>query len=160
MPSSARPELTPLVLAGIILFAGAFLCLIFYLMGRLGGWARLAEDYRSDNEMPATRFRMRSAMVRWAHYGNCVTFGVDARGLYLSSFGALLGHPPLFVPWSDVSVTPKKVWWGRYAELRFRRAPEIPLLISERLSNQLNSAAGTTSPRKLQQASVSARAAA
>jgi hypothetical protein len=160
MTSPAGSELNPLMLAGVILFAAAFLCLIFYLVGRLGGWGRLAEDYLSENDMPARCFRMRSAMVRWAHYGNCITFGVDHRGLHMASFGPLLGHPRLCIPWQEITVTPKKILWANCVEMRFRRAPEIPVFISARLSDQLNSAAGSSSPRNLQHASVSARAAA
>jgi len=160
MFSPEKSQLFPFFLAGAILLGIGLWCLIITLMGRLGGWYRLAEDYRSDSEMPAKRFRMRSVLLRgWVHYGNCVTFGVDYRGLHLSSFGSLLGHPRLLIPWSEVSVTPKKVWWTRCAELRFRRAPDIPVLISARLANQITSAAGAPSPTSLHHASVAARAA-
>ncbi|MCL4524672.1 MAG: hypothetical protein M1451_12305, partial [Acidobacteria bacterium] len=124
----------PFLLAGIILFVPLFWGLILHLMSRLGGWSCLAEDYRSDADMPATRLRMRSAMLRWAHYGNCVTFGVDQRGLHITSFGPLFGHPRLLIPWSDISVTSKKVWFIPCAEFRFRRAPDIHVLISSRLA--------------------------
>jgi hypothetical protein len=159
MLSPEESELAPFFLAGVLFLGIGLWCLIIFLMGRLGGWSRLAEDYRSDDEMPSTRFRFRSAMLRWAHYGNCVTFGVDHRGLHLASFGPLLGHPPLRIPWSDVSVTHKKVWWTPCAELRFRRAPEVPVLISARLAGNITSAAGASSPTSLQHASVAARAA-
>ena len=98
-------------------------------------------------------------MRGWAHYGNCVTFAVDHRGLHMASFGALLGHPRLLIPWADISVTPKKVWWASCSEFRFRRAPQIPVVVSARLADQLSSAAGTSAPAKLQHASVAARAA-
>jgi hypothetical protein len=147
----------PFLLAGIILLLLTAWALILIILGRASGWSRLAEDYRSDAEMPAKRFRLRSVLLRrWAHYGNCVTFGVDYRGLHMASFGALLGHPRLLIPWTDISVTPKKVWWTACAELRFRRAPEIPVLISARLAGQLTSAAGASSPVKLAHASVAA----
>ncbi len=130
-----------------------------HLMSCLGGWSRLAEDYRSDAEMPATRFRMRSAMLRWAHYGNCVTFGVNQRGLHLASFGSLLAHPRLLIPWSDISVTFKRVWFTPCAEFRFRRVPDISVLISARLADKISSAAGHSWPATLQHSAVAARAA-
>ena len=158
MLSRELSALNPILLAGIVLLGLVVWGLVMFLLGRVSGWARLAEDYRSDSEMPSKRFRMRSVMIRWAHYGNCVTFGVDYRGLHMATFGPLLGHPRLLIPWPDISVTPKKVWWTACAELRFRRAPEIPVLISARLADQLTSAAGASSPAKLQHASVAARA--
>ena len=159
MLAPAKSELPAYFLAGIILFVPLFWGLIMHLMSRLGGWSRLAEDYRSNDEMPATRFRMRSAMLRWAHYGNCVTFGVDQRGLHLASFGPLLGHPRLLIPWSDISVTSKRVWFTPCAELRFHRAPDIPVLISSRLAEKISSSAGRPWSEALQHAPVAARAA-
>ncbi len=154
-PSGSPPS--PLLLAGLILLGLTFWALVVIIIGRVSGWFRLAEDYRSEVEFPAKKFRMRTVLLRrWAHYGNCVTFGVDYRGLHMSSFGPLLGHPRLLIPWGDVSVTKKKVWWTHCAELRFRRAPEVPVLISARLADQLTSAAGASSSVKLQQASVAA----
>ncbi|MBI3484741.1 MAG: hypothetical protein HY012_06265, partial [Acidobacteria bacterium] len=90
--------------------------------------------------------------------GNCVTFGVDHRGLHIASFGLLLGHPSLFVTWSDISVTPKKVWFTSCAELRFRRVPDISIVISARLADKISSAAGHSWPATLQHSAVAARA--
>lgn len=155
-----KTGMSPFLLAGILLFVPVFWGFIMHVLSRLGGWSRLAEDYRSADEMPATRFRMRTVLLRgWTHYGNCVTFGVDHRGLHLASFGPLLGHPRLLIPWSDVSVTPKKVWWTRCAELRFRRVPDIPVLISARLADKISSAADPTWSEALHHASIAARAA-
>ncbi len=159
MLSPDNPPLNPMQLAGVLLLVPVFWGLIMVVFGRVSGWFRLAEDYRSDDEMPSTRFRFRSAMLRWAHYGNCVVFGVDHRGLHLASFGPLLGHPRLLIPWSDVTVTPKKVWWTRCAELRFRRAPDIPVLISARLADKISSAADPTWSEAWHHPSVPARAA-
>ena len=158
MLSSETPQWNPLLLAGIVLLVPMFWGFIMNVFGRLAGWSRLAEDYRSDSELPRTRLRMRSVLLRgWAHYGNCVTFAVDHRGLHMASFGALLGHPRLLIPWSDISVTSKKVWWTSCSEFRFRRAPEISVVVSARLADQLTSAAGASLPARLQHASVAAR---
>ena len=160
MLAAEKPEMSPFVLAGILVFVPIFWGFIMHVLSRLGGWSRLAEDYRSDSEMPSTRFRMRSVLLRgWTHYGNCITFGVDQRGLHLASFGSLLGHPRLLIPWSDISITPKKSWGIRSAELRFRRTPEIPVVISARLADQLSSAADPTWSEALHHASIAARAA-
>lgn len=144
MVSPDNPLLFSLWLAGMILLALASWSLIMLVSGRLSGWSRLAQDYRSDDPMPSMRFRFQTVWLRgWTHYANCITFGVDHRGLHLASFVPLLGHPRLLIPWSDVSVTPKKIWWLRRAELRFRRAPEIPVRIRARLAAKISSAAAS-----------------
>jgi hypothetical protein len=130
----------------LVLLVGlpAFWFLIFHLMGRLGGWGRLAENYRSYDDMPPTRFRFQTVWVNGrTHYGGSVTLGVDHRGLHLAALGPLLGHPPLFIPWSDISLTPKKVWWMQRADLRFRRTPDVYVRISARLAERLATAAAS-----------------
>jgi hypothetical protein len=68
-------------------------------------------------------------------------------GLYLSTFLLFrIGHPAVFIPWREVSVTPKKVLWFKRIQLRLERELSIPLQISERLANKLQQSAGTSWP--------------
>lgn len=142
------PSLIPFRVAGIILLGIVFWSLILFILGRIGGWSRLAESYRSSDEMPSTRWRFQTGQFRgWVNYGSCLTVGVDHRGLHFASFGPLLGHPPLLIPWTDVTATPKKTWWTRCADFRFRQAPEISILVNARLAERIASSAAGFWPR-------------
>ncbi|NPC71954.1 hypothetical protein D7Y27_34350 [Corallococcus sp. AB004] len=77
--------------------------LVSYVLAAMGGWRRLARDYRLDKGggFPCRSFV--SGEVGGVSYGNCLTLGGDARGLYLAAFFLFrLGHPPLCIPWADV----------------------------------------------------------
>ncbi|MEZ5977645.1 MAG: hypothetical protein R3F34_05435, partial [Planctomycetota bacterium] len=51
--------------------------------------------------------------------------GVGPSGLFLATaLPFRLGHPPLFVPWSDVRARRAKTWLGSAVELGFTKAPK------------------------------------
>jgi hypothetical protein len=82
------------------------------------------------------------------NYGSCVNVGVNQNGLYLSVvFLFRLGHPPLFIPWPDISATKKRgFFFFKLVELRFAKCPRIPFVISQRLMDKISDALGGVSP--------------
>jgi hypothetical protein len=122
----------PLVFAGLWIVIGLAL-------SRFGGWHDLAKEYRSDRDLAAGRLRWKSAGMRgMVRYRNCLSMGSDGAGFFLSISPLFrAGHPSLFIPWSDISVSPRRVWIWDFAELRFARCPGIPLLIRAALAKSL-----------------------
>jgi len=145
----SRPEYIFIVVIG-------FLAVLFVLIGRISGWSALANFYRFPGEFVGQKWRFQSAQLRWyMGYNNCLTIGANESGLFLSVFFLLrIGHPTLFIPWEDVSVTMKKGTWGKYSELRFRRAPTIPFRMSGKLSDKIAEVAGRMWPEEPQQTGV------
>jgi hypothetical protein len=45
-------------------------------------------------------------------------------------------HPPLFFPWSDVTVSREQRWFGELARFRLAKEPSVPLLLSVRLADE------------------------
>jgi hypothetical protein len=82
------------------------------------------------------------------NYGNCVRVGVNQSGLHLSvGFLFRIGHPPLFIPWSDISMKEKRgLFFLKQVELRFARCSSIPIVISQRLMNRISYALGGVNP--------------
>ncbi len=137
-----RPELF------LVGFVGLWIA-ISYLVARLGGWAKLATFYRFSGPFDGQCWRFQSAELRWKMgYNNCLTVGANSAGLYLSVlFLFRLGHPGLFIPWTDISITPgKRGFWSIYREFRFRQAPMIPFRISQRLAQRIKESAGSAFP--------------
>ena len=93
------------------LFFAAFVGLwigVSLSVARLGGWATLATFYCFSGSFNGDCWRFQSGELRWKiGYNNGLTVGANPTGLYLSVFFLFrLGHPDLFVPWADISVTP------------------------------------------------------
>jgi hypothetical protein len=87
--------------------------------------------------------------MRWTvRYGHCLTVGAEVIGLYLSAlFLVRIGHPPWFLPWSEVSVWKRrKFLWFRYVELRLGRDAQLPFMIDSQLAGRIREAAGTNWP--------------
>ncbi len=127
----------------LIAFAGLWAGMLT-LLARLGGWAALAEIYGATDVFEGDRWRFQTAQMRGrVNYGNVLTVGASARGLSLvPCLPFRIAHPPLFIPWTDVSVTVRKGFLLTFWELGFRRVPGIPFRISERLGRRIAAAAG------------------
>jgi len=135
-------------LASIPLFV-LFWCAILCLIAVLSGWATLAERFRLASTFSGPTWSFQSARMRWtSHYGNCLTVGADATGLMLSVLFLLRpGHPPLFVPWSEISVAKRQNFWIiRRVRLLLGREEQIPFVVSGGLADRIQAAAGASWP--------------
>jgi hypothetical protein len=76
---------------------------LLFLMSVLSGWRRLAEIFPANDLPTGKRFAFQSAKLGWSNYGNCLTIYNSDAGLYISTILPFrLGHPPLFIPWSEM----------------------------------------------------------
>lgn len=105
----------------------AFVFCIANLIGFLSGWWALAAAYPHTGHFGGTRRRFQSLLLRAGSYRNSVTIGTNAEGLYLvASMLFRIGHPPMFIPWEDISAKEVRGWfWTRYLELCFLRVPGV-----------------------------------
>lgn len=134
-------------------FPYAYLVLIFIfcwvalsiLIAKLSGWASLARHYRTDAPRDGIRFRFQSAGMRFGtNYGGCLTIGVQRTGLYLAVwFLFRVGHPPLIIPWQDITMTERKRFFIRQVIFDFARCPNIPFIINKRLADKISQEKGT-----------------
>lgn len=122
-----------------------FWSLVCFMLSIFGGWRRLAEVYRADDAFQGKLLRWQSAIMRYRiSYNNCLNFGENYRGLYITPlFLFRIGHPPLFVPLSDITVIREE---GRFImpviRLRFAKAPDIPFRVTAGLLRKLLKVAG------------------
>jgi len=79
--------------------------IVSIVISHVGGWASLARRFRFRGQFHGSRWRGQNGQMRWiAGYHNCLTVGANENGLYLPGFPfLLLGHPPLLIPWNEVS---------------------------------------------------------
>jgi hypothetical protein len=116
-------------------------CAASFGVSFLGGWFFLARRYRFDQEFLGKRWRRRSGGMEFmgrAHYTNCLTLGSDSKGLFLSVlFLFRVGHPPRFVPWSEINATTYRFLFLPFVRLRLQRDPSISLWLTKRLATAL-----------------------
>jgi hypothetical protein len=125
------------------------LCVISLLIGAASGWMTLARQFRLTSSFTGPTWGAQSAQMRWTvRYGHCLPVGADVIGLYLSAlFLFRIGHPPLFLPWSEISVWKRrKFLWFRYVELRLGREAQLPFMIDSHVADRIREAAETNWP--------------
>ena len=130
------------------IFFLVFWLLLNFIVSRLTGWARIASHYRNVGGFTGKVWRFQTITTRrgMAYKGN-MNVGADSRGLYLSLFFLFrFGHPPVFVPWGDITVTEKQISKSRMLELRFRKTEDLPVRIFAKLGDRLAEAAGSNWP--------------
>jgi hypothetical protein len=116
-------------------------CWLFvtFLLSRLGGWRRLALQYRLPGTYSGKVWRFQSGKFNWAGYNNCLSVGANETGLYISPlFIFRFCHPPLLIPWGDINVSRKKFLVWTYSDIRFSKVPRVRLRISGRLWNRID----------------------
>jgi hypothetical protein len=121
---------------------------VFIIVSYVGGWASLAEQYRCAEPFTGPCWRFQNGRFRWlAGYNNCLTVGADPQGLFIGIFPLFrIAHPPLFIPWREISVTRKRVFWIRQVQLILGNELKIPFTIRESLARKLQAAAGSSWP--------------
>lgn len=121
---------------------------VIFLVAYISGWAKLAKVYRFDGSFQDRSWSFQSARVGWGNYNGVLTVGANWEGLYLKPFFLFqFGHPPLFIPWYDISVQQTSSIF-KTVEFRFQRVPSAPLKLSQKLSQRLAEVAGENWPKK------------
>jgi hypothetical protein len=116
-----------------------------YWIAFIGGWRLLAKRFRTQGAFLGQKWPMQSARMRLlANYNNVLTIGADNAGLFIAPlFLFRAWHPPLFVPWVEITVRNKnELFFFKFVELRLGRSEEIPFTISARLAAKIEAAAG------------------
>ena len=118
------------------------------LLSYTGGWATLARKFRYRPTFNGSRWRGESGYMRGiAHYRNCLVIGANPEGLYLSVFFPFrLAHPPMLIPWSEVTFSKSRVFFVTMVRLQLGREHPVPLSIRESLAKRIREASGNAWP--------------
>jgi hypothetical protein len=84
-------------------------------------------------------------------YRNVLTIGANSNGLYLAPTVAVfpLFHPPMFIPWSEISLTNKRSFFFSGVRLDLGHETPTPLWIRSYLAERIKSAAGKAYPVRM-----------
>lgn len=134
-----------------LLGVAAAVWFLFFGISRVSGWHLLAQRFRAEQPWQGVRWKWQSARFRrWFGYNNCLVFGADSQHLSIAMvrFLGLPNHPPLLIPWSEIEVETKKMFFGQseMATLRLGSQERVSLRIYGRLVGRLRQASGTAWP--------------
>lgn len=142
MPADLSTSRTALYII-LPLFIASVWVLALTFASVLSGWFTLANHFRSALE-PSGETRSASGLFStvyfryWTHYSGIIRFTSAADGLYLSVFFLFRpGHPPLRIPWSEISFSRTQWFFRSYVVLILGTAEQIPLRIPQRMAERL-----------------------
>ncbi len=117
---------------------------VSFLISWWSGWAMLARRFRFRSKFTGLRWRFQSGQMRWmCGYNNCLTVGANSEGLFLSMLPFFsLFHPPLFIPWTEISYTKKTSFFLAGVRFQLGNGFYAPLWVREQLAERLRGAAG------------------
>ena len=115
------------------------MCIAFSMWG---GWSQLTDRYRGTLSKAKAKWRFESAsMRRMAAYPGCLKFSVGREGLGISIlFLFRVGHPPLLIPWTDITTHTSESRIIKKVRLEFAKEPNVPLTISLKLARRIRDA--------------------
>ena len=123
---------------------------ISIFLSRISGWHNLAQKYPRIDFVSGEKWRFRSAKLRYSvGYNNCVNFVANREGLGISIFFIFrVGHPPLFIRWTDIAISQDKKFMRNVIRFTVGRDFPIPLLVHKNLGYKILEAAGQYHPQK------------
>lgn len=127
------------IIASAALAFVLFWLFVVWLISRMSGWGALAERYPARRPWNETCWRLQSARFRLSsNYSGILTVCADAEGMHVSvNVFFRIGHPAFSVPWAEVEGIERQLFLFREVELRFQRAPALPMRISPQLARRL-----------------------
>ncbi len=125
----------------LIAFATLWMLMCFAL-SIWSGWWQLTNWYRGVLSRVEEKWRFESAsMRRMAAYAGYLKFSVGREGLGISIlFPFRVGHPPLLIPWSDITTHASESRIIKKVRLEFAKEPNVPLTISLKLARKIRDA--------------------
>jgi hypothetical protein len=118
--------------------------LVSTIISYVGGWTALATRFRLETPFTGQQWSGNRGRMRWnTGYSRCLTIGCSSEGLYLALMPLFrFRHPPLLIPWSEVSVSRRKFLFFTSVRFGLGRELDIPLWIRAKTADRVKSAAG------------------
>lgn len=115
---------------------------ICFLLSRFLHWHDLSQFYSLKEPFQGRRWYFQSAGFRpFGNYSCSLTIGANSTGVYFSVWLIFRPwHPPLFIPWSDISITEEKFWRMNITVLQIAKCPGQKIYLTPKLGNKLLSA--------------------
>lgn len=127
----------------VLLFLAVWL-FVSKLLARIGGWGSFSHAYPAPDSFSGQTWNFQSAVFnRGTRYNHCLKISAGPQGvLFATHFLVRYAHPPFFIPWSDLSGTETKSFWGRWVKLEFARLNSVSCQIPLKLADRLEAASG------------------
>jgi hypothetical protein len=119
---------------GVGLF-GTLWLFVRFVISYASGWHSLHSSFPASDESLSNRSLTSGTFRYVVGYNNVLWVSSNRQGLHLAMlFLFRFGHPPVFIPWSEIEVRPERRFLGfRFRTLVLGRESRIPLMLKEKI---------------------------
>lgn len=116
---------------------------VSYLSSLFDSWRQLAQSYTANTQFVGARLNFQTAIINTGKQSGTINIGINSSRLHLSVIFLLRpGHPPLFISWSEISVSRCQKMSPYIIELQTAKHPTIPIRITESLFEEIKALSG------------------
>jgi hypothetical protein len=124
---------------GFVAYFCTLWLVVSFVLSFVSGWHRLHASFPASDR-PLAKRSLTSGTFRYiVGYQNVLWLSSNREGLYLGIlFLFRFGHPPIFVPWSEIEVRPeKKFLIFRMRTLILGREDQVPLTLKGKIVTRI-----------------------
>lgn len=141
MASENDTSLIAILIPVFIIAFGAVWLFVCGLLSWISGWSGLGQEYRCGVPFTGPVWSWQTGHMRGVGFRSCLTVGADRGGLYLAMMLPFrFRHPPLYIPWSHIQVTPKRGLFISGMQFLLGPPPGVTLWLSAALAEKLRQA--------------------
>ena len=95
------------------------------------GWHKLEHRFRAKEPFNGDQISLQTGYMRWgSRYYHTLKLGANADGLYIAAMLlARVAHPPLFIPWNEVSAIDHSRHFREGTLLTLGQKEQVPLWV-------------------------------
>jgi len=118
---------------GVVLIAGLAWFVGSSLSALGSGWHKLQNRFRASGPFNGDQRSFQTGVMRWqSRYNHSLRLGANQDGMYISAMWlARMQHPPLFVPWSEISAMDQPRLLRQGTLFMLGRKEQVPLWVPQ-----------------------------
>lgn len=125
----------------IVLIPFVFIAFWAFIVSILAqfGWSTLARDYKTSPEFYGTDYGIVSARINLVNYKASLILKYNDEGIFLRpSILFRISHPPVFVPWNEISAVDEgQFLFAKYVKIGVGSPVVANIFLSKRTFDQL-----------------------
>jgi hypothetical protein len=114
------------------------------------GWRHLAHSYPAERTSQGRTWYMEWGQIGLTHYRAALILTATMEGLRIAVlFPFRIGHPPIFIPWEDLSAVRDRWTFIPVVHLVAAKVPSVRIKLSKRTAIAIAAAVGEAWPGRI-----------
>ncbi len=130
-----------ITVVGSVVFSVFLWCFVLWVIAWTSGWRRLAQRYSDTSPLAWSSgggVRFASAQMGLASYSGVLTVDATDKGVSIATIRLFrLSHPPLRIPWSEMTIQVRGGKRWKAVQLKFPDIPRVTVTLYGRAAERV-----------------------